>query len=153
MQSHTSTLTQEGEGLQLLTGSSSSSVIRERSKAALQQHLGSNCQAAKAAMWAAAAARNLNFPVSVSCFSPIIISLSEGVANLDSPVQVSLPFWAPSGCREVCTAVAGPWELCLPAEAAGGQVGEQRTSQKPSHTHVRQLTQGKLKEIPTDAWI
>lgn len=96
IQSHTSTLSQEEEGLHLLTGSFSSSVIRERSKATVQLHLGNNCQTAKAAMWAAAAAaRNLHFSVSVSCFSPIIISLSEGVANLDSAVQVSLPFWAP----------------------------------------------------------
>jgi len=81
--------------------------------------------------------------------SPSVKGLQIGI----QPFRCPVPFRAPSGCREGCTALAGPWELSFPGAAAGDPVGEQRKSQKASHPHVRQLTPSKLQEIPIDAHI
>lgn len=131
IQPHTSTLSQETEGLQLLPGSSNSSVIRGKKQihpaAALKKKLpGCKSSNVGSSSW------KHEFP----CQHLMLLSLHyfsywQGCKLGFSSLGVQCHFGHP----QVAAEFAQHWQG--PGPATGGQVGEHRTSQTASQLHDR----------------
>lgn len=94
------------------------------------------CRQQQLETWISVSASQASLP-------PLVKGLQTGIQLFRCAVPLDLP--------QAAEDFAQRWQV--PGPATGGQVGEHRTSQTASQPHLGQLTQGKLREIPTDTWI